>query len=68
MPIYEYSCGSCKHKFEKLMKMSASSPKCPECGAERSEKLVSQGSFQLRGSGWYKDHYGLKSGSDSTEK
>jgi putative FmdB family regulatory protein len=61
MPIYEYRCQSCGHRFEKLVKMSAPTPECPECGADEAKKLVSASGFILKGGGWYKDHYGLKS-------
>ena len=67
MPIYEYRCIKCGHNFEKLIRLSAPTPKCPECGAEESQKKVSVGSFVLRGEGWYKDHYGLKGSSPSGE-
>lgn len=65
MPIYEYRCESCGHQFEKMVKMGAQAPACPECAAADVRKLISASSFHLKGSGWYKDHYGLKSGSDS---
>lgn len=61
MPIYEYQCSSCGHSFDKLVKMGAEAPPCPECGAE-VQKKVSAAGFILKGGGWYKDHYGLKSG------
>ena len=65
MPIYEYACESCGHRFDKLMKMSDPTPACPECsGAVR--KLISASSFVLKGGGWYKDHYGLKGGGSSS--
>jgi predicted nucleic acid-binding Zn ribbon protein len=35
---------------------------CPTCQAANVKKLVSATSFVLKGGGWYKDHYGLKSG------
>ena len=31
MPIYEYSCPTCAHKFEKLQPMSSSGADCPVC-------------------------------------
>lgn len=65
MPIYEYRCGSCGHEFEQMVKMSDPAPACPKCGAGEVKKLVSASSFVLKGGGWYKDHYGLKSGGSS---
>jgi putative FmdB family regulatory protein len=61
MPIYEYACESCGHQFEKLVSIGAPAPPCPECEAREVRKRVSTSGFILKGSGWYKDHYGLKS-------
>lgn len=67
MPIYEYACETCSHEFEKLVRIDAPRPPCPECGAE-VRKRVSASGFILKGGGWYKDHYGLKkSGSAKSE-
>ncbi len=60
MPIYEYACPACSHEFSKLMKMSASPPPCPECGASEVTKKISKASFHLKGAGWDRDSYGLK--------
>ena len=64
MPIYEYGCQRCGHTFERLQKVSDSPiDECPECGVQGEvKKLISRSSFVLKGGGWYKDHYGLKSG------
>lgn len=64
MPIYEYACEACGHRFEKLMRISADPPPCPECEGE-VKKLVSASAFVLKGGGWYKDHYGLKKSASS---
>ncbi len=68
MPIYEYACPGCGHRFEHFQKMSDPLlTACPSCEAEGLRKLVSATSFHLKGGGWYKDHYGLKSaGGDSS--
>jgi len=66
MPIYEYACKECGHEFERLVKMSAQPPPCPECGAEVRKKVSASG-FILKGGGWYKDHYGLKPASSGSE-
>jgi putative FmdB family regulatory protein len=61
MPLYEYLCTDCKEKTTKLQSFNASNrSKCPKCGGE-ARRVISQSSFQLKGDGWYKDHYGLKS-------
>ena len=31
MPLYEYMCPTCDHKFEKLQSMSATGADCPNC-------------------------------------
>ena len=45
MPIYEYTCASCKRKFEQLVRsMSAAGErevKCPECGSTKTARSMS---------------------------
>ncbi len=54
MPIYEYQCQACGHQLEHFQKVSDKAlKKCPECGKQRLQKLVSSTSFQLKGQGWY---------------
>ncbi len=68
MPIYEYACPDCEHQFENIQKFSDPLlTECPKCGVDKLKKLVSATSFHLKGSGWYKDHYGLKSNADTSE-
>lgn len=63
MPIYEYACPDCGHKFDEIQKFSDDPiTVCPKCGKNSVKKLISQTSFILKGGGWYKDHYGLKPG------
>jgi putative FmdB family regulatory protein len=58
MPIYEYECQACEHRFEAWQKMSDKPIKvCPKCKARKLEKLISHTSFQLKGGGWYSDLY-----------
>lgn len=67
MPIYEYACTKCGHEFEVMQKISDKPlAKCPECKG-KLEKLFSQTSFQLKGSGWYVTDYS-KSKSGKAEK
>lgn len=42
MPIFEYSCLKCQHRFEKLEKAGATVPvTCPACGSEQIRKELS---------------------------
>jgi len=58
MPIYEYQCQACGAVVEELQKISDPPlKKCPECGANKLEKLVSAPSFRLSGTGWYETDF-----------
>ena len=57
MPIYEYRCPECGHEFEKMQKVDAPVPECPDCESSEVEKKVSLSSFQLTGSGFYATDY-----------
>src|ERR1700722_2588451 len=60
MPLYEYQCKKCKHRFEQIQKFSDKPvKKCPKCGGPL-EKLISTSSVQFKGSGWYVSDYGRK--------
>ena len=37
MPIYEYSCKSCGHQFEELVR-GDEKPACPACGKKQLER------------------------------
>lgn len=61
MPIYEYKCLSCDNLFELLRKKNdRSNPSCLECFSGNVKKVLSMGSFQLKGSGWASDCYDKK--------
>jgi putative FmdB family regulatory protein len=54
MPIYEYRCSVCGHQEEHLQKASEPAlTKCPACGKDSFNKMLSAAGFQLKGSGWY---------------
>lgn len=60
MPLYEYQCKKCKHKFEKIQKFSDPPiKKCPECGGP-VEKLLHAPAVQFKGTGWYVTDYAGK--------
>lgn len=50
MPIFDYQCSKCGHTFDALQKLGeAALKKCPECGANALEKLLSTPAFQVKG-------------------
>jgi len=60
MPLYEYECDACGHRFELIRKFSDPPVEvCPKCGGH-VRKLISAGAFQLKGSGWYATDYAKK--------
>jgi len=60
MPIYEYECPKCG-QFETTQRITEPPlKKCPACGA-KIRKLISNSSFQLKGSGWYLTDYARRS-------
>jgi len=61
MPLYEYQCKKCGHRFEKIQKFSDKMiKKCPECGGP-VEQMISAPAVQFKGSGWYVTDYAKKS-------
>jgi putative FmdB family regulatory protein len=66
MPLYEYECKKCHHRFEKIQKFSdPHTKKCPECGGP-VEQVISAPAVQFKGSGWYVTDYPKKSASGSS--
>ncbi len=43
MPIYEYQCGKCANRFEKIHGASEKDPKvvCPKCGEGNPRRVLS---------------------------
>jgi putative FmdB family regulatory protein len=67
VPLYEYQCKKCKHKFEKIQKFSDRPiKKCPECGGPL-EKIQHAPNVQFKGTGWYVTDYGGKSDKSKTD-
>ena len=59
MPIYEYDCQKCG-TFETTQKITEKPlSKCPTCKG-KVKKLISNTSFQLKGTGWYVTDYARK--------
>jgi putative FmdB family regulatory protein len=65
MPLYEYLCQKCGHRFERIQKFSARIvKKCPECGGA-VEQVITAPAVQFKGSGWYVNDYPKKSSGSS---
>lgn len=60
MPLYEYECKKCKHRFERIQSFSDQPvKKCPKCGGP-VERLLSAPAVQFKGTGWYVTDYAGK--------
>jgi putative FmdB family regulatory protein len=58
MPIYEYLCGNCQFRLEKIQKFSDSPlMDCPACDNPTLKKLISAAAFRLKGGGWYETDF-----------
>ena len=68
MPLYEYQCQKCGHRFERIQRFSDPMvKKCPECGG-KVEQMISAPAVQFKGSGWYVTDYAKKSSAGSNSK
>jgi putative FmdB family regulatory protein len=60
MPLYEYECEACGHRFETIQRFSDPPiARCPKCGGV-VRKLQSAPAIQFKGSGWYITDYARK--------
>lgn len=60
MPIYEYECQNCGQRIEVFQKVDdLPLETCGACNG-RLVKLISNCSFQLKGTGWYLTDYKRK--------
>lgn len=58
MPIYEFECGECGQRFDRLQKLSDPDPTdCPACSRPAVRRRVTAPSFRLAGSGWYETDF-----------
>ncbi|GLQ93166.1 FmdB family zinc ribbon protein [Dyella acidisoli] len=58
MPIYEFQCNACGHRFDRLQKISDPDPStCPDCGAPQVQRQISAPQFRLAGGGWYETDF-----------
>jgi len=66
MPLYEYECEHCGHRFEVIQKFSdAPIAVCPKCAGGPVQKLLSSPAIQFKGSGFYLTDYGRGTSSKS---
>lgn len=50
MPIYEYQCSACGHKFDEMQKFSDEPlKKCPSCKKKKLRRLVSPAGLIFKG-------------------
>ena len=62
MPLYEYECFVCRHRFERIQRFSdPPASKCPACGGA-VRRLLGVPALQFKGSGFYITDYGKGSG------
>ena len=67
MPIYEYRCEKCG-EFEHSQRITDPAlQRCPTC-KRKVRRLISNTSFQLKGSGWYVTDYARAGGGKDKEK
>jgi putative FmdB family regulatory protein len=48
VPIYEFRCGSCGERFERLVPAGTASETCPACGNEGTERVLSPQSAPMK--------------------
>lgn len=67
MPLYEYRCTQCGHRFEKIQSFNAEPElECPKCQGALIRPLTAP-AFQFKGAGWYVNDYAAKSSAQSSE-
>jgi putative FmdB family regulatory protein len=66
VPLYEYECSGCHHRFEKIESFSAPVIQdCPQCG-KKANRLLAAPAIQFKGSGWYITDYARKGSSPAS--
>jgi len=68
MPIYEYACEACGHRFEVIQPVSAAPLDCCEKCGGKAERLLSSPAIQFKGKGWYVTDYARKDKPGTSEK
>jgi putative FmdB family regulatory protein len=61
MPLYEYQCKKCGHRFERIQSFSAPDEKeCPVCQGEVERLISTPARPHFKGSGFYSTDYAAK--------
>ena len=61
MPLYEYECPHCGHRFELIQRFSdPPAETCVACGKGPVHKLLSAPAVHFKGTGWYVTDYAKK--------
>lgn len=67
MPIYDYRCVACAHRFEVIHGVHADGPaSCPACGEGPVVKAVTAPAIHFKGSGWAKMERRTSAGSNGS--
>jgi putative FmdB family regulatory protein len=66
MPIYEYECKQCGKVLEAYQRFSDAPLKKCDCCSGKLQKLISNSTFHLKGTGWYVTDYANRSGGASS--
>ena len=40
MPLYDYECTGCGHRFERIAKVGEANPECPACGVKETKRRL----------------------------
>ena len=68
MPLYEYECFLCHHRFERIQRVSDTPvAECPNCGGA-VRRLLGVPALQFKGSGFYITDYGKGNGAGGAAK
>lgn len=54
MPLFDYICPKCQHKFEALVRNKDEKVECPKCKNEETERQLASPSFSMGNP--YEDH------------
>jgi putative FmdB family regulatory protein len=69
MPLYEYQCKKCGHRFELIQSFSAEAAgECPVCQGEAVRLISTPARPHFKGSGFYSTDYAAKPAASSNSQ